>query len=150
MEFDDYSITGIEKEIKRHFTKTYKDIEEDDIVYINPTWDIREYFQVSTKYETYQTEIGVVEAYNKNQKITIEQYKEYTKKSKEERPKDFPMRVKYFVLKEIIDYDKVKEEMKTLKARMEVLEKQATDEADLELQKKQFTGIIFIVLNNAW
>lgn len=33
------------------------------------------------------------------------------------------MRVKHFVLKEIIDYDKVKEEMKTLKARMEVLEK---------------------------
>ena len=42
----------------------------------------------------------------------------------------------------------VREELQQVEARIEYFEKQATDEADPEKQRKSFTGIVFIVFQN--
>jgi hypothetical protein len=77
MQFESYHPKEIEAKVKEVFCAKY-DMEEDDIVYVNPCFDIGDFYKLSEKYNNLMKEKGIVDAYKEEHKLDEEGYKAHS------------------------------------------------------------------------
>ena len=144
LKFKDYSNVAIEETIKNHFQSKYG-IEGKDYQYSNPTYNIEDYYNVSSKYDALNKKEQLVLAYIKEKNISVEAYKTQML-DLDILPKDFPMEKKGLCSNpEPLDLETIRTEINEVKAEIEDMERK-NDDSQEELENL-FTGTVFVILN---
>ena len=144
MVFDDYHPKAMADAIKASFAEKYG-MKEDDIIYINPCFDIGDFYDLTAKLTKLTTQKASLEGYfEKNKDVSPENL------NVDELPDDYPHRSTGICGKEPLILSQLESEIKEVEGKQDEIAKHAdmdenTDPATCE---ERFTHTVFVVLRN--
>lgn len=128
MVFEDYHPKKIEKKIRAVFEEKYN-IGKKDIIYINPCYDIGDFYKLSEKFNNLYREKSALEAFMADKKY--DEQKMLSIKNSGEFPEDYPTRKTGLCSSEPLIMADLEAEIKQTESEIEEITKAADmDEAD--------------------
>jgi hypothetical protein len=145
MAFDDYTPDAMEAKIKEIFKEKYN-VEEEDVVYVNFSYKIQEFYKQTELYNDLNKKEAVVKAFCKIKEMEEEEYIALVE-DPDNWPGDIPIAGGGMCGGKVIDLTEVRTQLEEVKAKIEELEKEAEEGAeDPERQQANFNGTCFVVL----
>ena len=143
MTFDDCSPEAIKERVTQVFADKFA---INDVVYVNPAYDIKDFYKWSAEFNELQKHKLIVQQYLEKQKFNESKYRDMCR-DPESCPDDFPRRKTGLCGSQVIDLDEIENQMDEVKKQIENQENlHKEDGGNSEEQKQNFTGIVFIVL----
>ena len=117
MEFENYTHSGIESEIREFFDSEFEGIGK-HIEYVNPAFKIDSFYETSQKMRDLSKDLMIVTDYCEKNKISEDKYTDMAQNA--DSIEGFPMKkTGYFWGYEPIDLQKTKSELEAAKSKME-------------------------------